>query len=404
MKRRNWMFGVIVSALVAVAGAASAAPMKVGVVIPLSGLTSQVGEKVKAAYQLAEQEINQAGGVNGEPIQFVFADHQGRPDVGAREAERLVEQEKVVALSGSYESGVTLAVAQVAERRKIPYLVPYSAANRITESGLKYTFRTRPPSRLWVDAMYKFLDVVAKQSDKSFAKIAILAEDGAYGQGTAEDIRQLAVNYGKQIVATETFKGGAQDLTAQISKIKAAGADAVLAASYLNDTMKAQQAMSLLQYKRPYMTLGTGQVDSGFFQLGELADGQVGTTAWLPDLKIKGATELQQKMKQKFNIDVNDDVAYAYAAAYVLKEAAEVRKSNEPASVRDVLASHTFVSERANLVPRTSGNLKFDEKGQANTVILVAQVQGGKWVSVWPEAIASTAAKIGGQWVPGDRR
>ena len=124
MKRRNWMFGVIVSALVAVAGAASAAPMKVGVVIPLSGLTSQVGEKVKAAYQLAEQEINQAGGVNGEPIQFVFADHQGRPDVGAREAERLVEQEKVVALSGSYESGVTLAVAQVAERRKSPYLVP----------------------------------------------------------------------------------------------------------------------------------------------------------------------------------------------------------------------------------------------------------------------------------------
>jgi branched-chain amino acid transport system substrate-binding protein len=398
------MFSVIVSALLAAAGSVSAGPMKVGVIIPLSGLTSQVGEKVKAAYQLAEQEINQAGGVNGEPIQFVFADHQGRPDVGAREAERLVEQEKVVALSGSYESGVTLAVAQVAERRKIPYIVPYSAANRITESGLKYTFRTRPPSRLWVDAMYKFLDVVAKQSGKSINKIAILAEDGAYGQGTAEDIRQLGVNYGKQIVATETFKGGAQDLTAQISKIKAAGADAVLAASYLNDTMKAQQTMSLLQYKLPYMTLGTGQVDNGFFQLGELADGQVGTTAWLPDIKIKGATELQQKMKQKFNIEVNDDIAYAYSAAFVLKEAAEVRKSNESASVRDVLASHTFVSAQANLVPRTSGNLKFDEKGQANTVILVAQAQGGKWVSVWPEAMASTAPKIGGQWVPGNRR
>jgi branched-chain amino acid transport system substrate-binding protein len=168
--------------------------------------------------------------------------------------------------------------------------------------------------------------------------------------------------------------------------------------------MKAQQTMSLLQYKLPYMTLGTGQVDNGFFQLGELADGQVGTTAWLPDIKIKGATELQQKMKQKFNIEVNDDIAYAYSAAFVLKEAAEVRKSNESASVRDVLASHTFVSAQANLVPRTSGNLKFDEKGQANTVILVAQAQGGKWVSVWPEAMASTAPKIGGQWVPGNRR
>src|SRR5690606_33180832 len=112
-----------------------------------------------------------AGGVAGEPLKFVFADHQGKPDIGAREAERLVEQENVSALTGSYESGVTLAVAQVAERRRIPYLVPYSAANLITESGLKYTFRTRPPSRLWVDAMYNFLEAAAKQSGKSIDKI-----------------------------------------------------------------------------------------------------------------------------------------------------------------------------------------------------------------------------------------
>jgi len=402
VKNRSSIYGVVAGALLAVVSGAWAAPTKVGVVIPLSGLTSQVGDKVKAGYLLAEQEINQAGGINGEPIQFVFADHQGKPDVGAREAERLVEQEKVVALTGSYESGVSLAVAQVAERRKIPYLVPYSASNRITESGLKYTFRTRPPSRLWVDAMYKYLDAAAKQSGKSIDKIGILAEDGAYGQGTSEDIKQLAAQYGKQIVATETFRGGAQDLTAQVSKIKAAGADAVLAASYLNDTMKALQTFSLLQYKRPYMTLGTGEVDAGFFQLGELADGQVGTTAWLPDIKLKGAAELGQRIKDKFKIDINDDVAYAYAAAYVLKEAAEVRKSNDPQIVRDVLASHTFVSEQANLVPRVGGNLKFDEKGQANTVILVAQAQGGKWVTIWPESVGSQAPKLG-QWVPGNR-
>ena len=400
----NWKHLTIgVVALVVFGGAAVAAPMKVGVIIPLSGLTAQIGEKVKAGYQLAEQEINAAGGVNGDPIQFIFADHQGKPDIGAREAERLIEQESVVALSGSYESGVTLAVAQVAERRKVPYLVPYSAANRITESGLKYTFRTRPPSRLWVDAMYKFLDASAKPSGKAIEKIAVFTEDGAYGQGTAQDIKAAAEQYGKKIVAAETFKGGAQDLNAQISKIKASGADAVLAASYLNDTMKALQTMNLLQFKRPYMTIGTGQVDSGFFQLGALAEGQVGTTAWLPDIKIKGAAELQQSMKQKFNIDANDDVAYAYSAAYVLREAAEVKKSSASDVVRDVLATHTFVSEQANIIPRTSGNLKFDEKGQANTVILVAQAQGGKWVSVWPDNIAGSIVKINGQWLPGNR-
>lgn len=404
MKWKNLLVRALGGAFVlsAVSSTAAFADTKVGVVIPLSGLTSQIGAKVKMAYEFAEQQINAAGGVNGEPLKFVFADHQGKPDVGAREAERLVEQEKVSALTGSYESGVTLAVAQVAERRHIPYLVPYSAANLITESGLKYTFRTRPPSRLWVDAMYNYLDAAAKQSGKSIEKIAILAEDGAYGQGTSADIKKLAEKHGKQVVATETFHGGAQDMTAQISKIKAAGADAILAASYLNDTMKALQTMALLQFKRPYLTIGTGEVDAGFFQLGDLAENQVGTTAWLPDIKLKGAAEFGKEFKAKYNIDVNDDIAYAYAAAYVYKEAVEVNKSADPQGVRDTLASHTFVSEQANLVPRDGGNLKFDEKGQANTVILVAQAQDGKWVTVWPEGIAGQTAKLG-QWVPGNR-
>ena len=166
MKRAKVFLATLAAGMFALSASGLAAPVKVGAVIPLSGLTSQIGEKVKAAYQLAEQEINAAGGINGEPLQFVFADHQGKPDIGAREAERLVEQEKVVALTGSYESGVTLAVAQVAERRKVPYLVPYSASNRITESGLKYTYRTRPPSRLWVDAMFRYLDAAGKQSGK----------------------------------------------------------------------------------------------------------------------------------------------------------------------------------------------------------------------------------------------
>lgn len=402
MQRAPWKSVALATALSLSSAVVMAAPVKVGVVIPLSGLTSQIGDKVKAAYTLAQEEINAAGGVNGEPIQFVFADHQGKPDVGAREAERLVEQEKVQALTGSYESGVTLAVAQVAERRKVPYLVPYSAANRITESGLKYTFRTRPPSRIWVDTMFQYLDAAAKQSGKSIDKIAILSEDGAYGQGTAQDIKDAAARYKKQIVAAETFHGGAQDMTAQISKIKASGADAVLAASYLNDTMKAMQTMNLLQFKRPYMTIGTGQVDAGFFQLGALAENQVGTTAWLADMKLPGAADLAKRVKDKLKLDINDDIAYAYAAAYVYKEAAEVKKSTAPEAVREALATHTFVSERANLVPRKGGNLKFDEKGQANTVILAAQAQDGKWVTVFPPELAGAPNKIG-QWVPGNR-
>ncbi|ABE36740.1 receptor ligand binding region family protein [Paraburkholderia xenovorans LB400] len=401
MQRARFVTIALVLTLACYAAAAEAV-VKVGVVIPLSGMTSQIGDKVKAAYSLAQQEINAAGGINGEPLQFVFADHQGKPDVGAREAERLIEQDKVQALTGSYESGVTLAVAQVAERRKVPYLVPYSAADRITESGFRYTFRTRPPSRVWVDTMFDYLASAAAQSGKPFNTVAILSEDGAYGQGIVEDIRQSAAAHHKQIVDVETFHGGAQDLTAQISKIRASGADAILAASYLNDTMKAVQTMNMLQFRRPYMTIGTGEIDAGFFQLGPLAENQVGTTAWLPDIKVPGAADFAARVKNALKIDANDDVAYAYSSAYVYKEAVEAGKSAAPEAVRQALATHTFTSARANLVPHQGAYLKFDAKGQANTVILAAQAQGGRWVTVWPAALAGASNRLG-QWVPGNR-
>lgn len=374
-------------------------PIKIGAVIPLTGASSQIGEQVKKGYELAEEKINANGGVkafDGAKIEFVYADHTGKPDVGAREAQRLFNDEKVVMLTGSYESGVTMAVAQASERLGVPYLVPYSAGNTITESGFKYTFRTRPPSKVWVEAQYNFLKYLNSDKGKNITKVAALWEDGAWGQGAGKDINTIGADLGMELVTDVSFRSGSQDLSTQLTKIKASGADAILAASYLNDTMKAQQTMESLDFKRPYITIGTTEVHDDFFQLGDLAEGQVGSTAWLPDIS-EIATSVGQEFKEKYGNSMNDDAAYAYSAAYIILEALEKTGSIDKAKLTETFRTTEFTSPDANIIPTKEGKIKFNEKGQADALIMIAQAQNGEWVTVWPSNYASKEF-IDSQW------
>jgi branched-chain amino acid transport system substrate-binding protein len=374
-------------------------PIKIGVVIPLSGPSAQIGEQVKRGYDLASEKINASGGVKafgGAKIEFVYSDHTGQPDVGAREAQRLLKDEKVVMLTGSYESGVTMAVAQASERLGVPYLVPYSAGNIITESGFKYTFRTRPPSKVWVETQFNFLKYLNKEKGKNIKKVAALWEDGAWGQGTVKDIKVIGEKQGMEVVADVSFRSGSQDLSTQLTKVKASGADAIIAASYLNDTMKAQQTMASLNYKRPYISIGTTEVHDNFFQLGDLAEGQVGSTAWLPDISEKAA-EVGKEFEAKFGNPMNDDAAYAYSAAYIILEALEKSGSIDKSKLTETFKSTEFTSPDANIIPTKEGKITFNENGQADALIMIAQAQKGKWVTVWPSDYASKEF-IDSQW------
>lgn len=372
--------------------------VKIGVVIPLTGASSQIGAQVQKGYDLAEEKINAAGGIEslgGAKIEFVYADHTSKPDVGAREAQRLID-EGVAMITGSYETGVTMSVAQAAERLKVPYLVPYTAGNSITESGFTYTFRTRPPSTVWVTAQYDFLTYLNEEHGKNIKKVAALWEDGAWGQGTGEDIINIGKEKGFEVAADVSFKSNSQDLSPQLTKIKASGAEAILAASYLGDTMKAQQTMSSLNFKRPYMSIGTTEVHDDFFQLGDLAEGQVGSSAWLPDINEK-STEVGKEFEEKFGVPMNDDAAYAYSAAYIILEALEATGSLDKEQLTEVFRTKEFVSEDANIIPTKDGVIKFNEKGQSEGVIIIAQAQDGNWVTVWPQAYASSEFRDG-QW------
>ena len=155
--------------------------IKIGVIYPLTGPAASTGAELKSALELAADIVNNgarlrdlpfaAGGglpnLKGAKIKLIFADHQGNPQTGATEAERLISQEKVVALVGSYNSAVTATASQIAERAGVPFLNPESSSATLTQRGFKWFFRTTPHDDLFVHNFFDFLkELEAKKGIK----------------------------------------------------------------------------------------------------------------------------------------------------------------------------------------------------------------------------------------------
>ena len=381
------------------AGGEEDGPLRIGVVIPLSGATAEIGEQVRSGYELARQEINQGGGIGGRQLEFVYADHTGDPATGAREARRLIRQEGVAALTGSYESGVTIVVAQTAEQAQVPYLVPYSSATSITNSGFRYTFRTRPALPVWSQTMVEFLTWQADNGGVPVDRVGLLVDDTEYGQTAAEAYENAAERAGLEVSSTETFEQGETNLAPQATRLRSGGADAILAASYLQSSIGAIRTLDSLDFRVPYMTVGTGIVAPGFFDLGPLAEGVTSSTSWASTLESR-TSESSQAFDRRFREQVGrpptDDAAYAYSAAFVLEEAVEKGDGASPAAITETLRTGEFTSPQANVIPAEGGSISFDEKGQANTTIVMAQAQGDEWVVVFPEEFAAAELETGG--------
>jgi branched-chain amino acid transport system substrate-binding protein len=366
----------------------SGGEVTVGVVIPLSGPTSSVGELIRHGYEMAEAEINEAGGIDGQDLKFEYGDHTGDPATGAREARTLVQQKGAVALTGSYESGVTLVVAQSAEQLKVPYVVPYSSATSITDSGFTYTFRTRPPLPEWSKTMSEFLVWSGENGGEPVSKVGLLVDGTEYGQTAQAAYEEAAQAAGLEVVGTRTLEQGQTNLSAQLTQLRQSGAQAIYASTYLDSSMGAIRTMDSLGWQVPYMTVGSGIVHPAFFDLGGLAEGVTSSTSWSASLDSEPSREFAKAYEEEYNEVATDDAAYAYAAAYLIKEAVEKAGDVSAESIAESLRSDEFTSPQANIIP-TGGTLKFDEKGQAHPSILMAQAQGGEWKVVYPEEFAA---------------
>jgi branched-chain amino acid transport system substrate-binding protein len=373
--------------------AAQASKVRIGVVLPLSGQFALGGQNVKRGYDLAAEELNKAGGVKalgGAQIELVYADNQGKQDVAIGETERLIQQENVSAIMGSWHSPSTIAGTQAAERHKTPWIVEVASADVVVERGFKYVTRVNVKGSWYGEAPVDFLDYAKSALKQKIERVAIMFTDDDWGRSSVgKGTKDALKKRGYEIVEEIAYPSASQDVTTYINKIKAARPDAFVITSFPNDALLVGRTVEQLSLKVP---IAVG-VSSGYAlptfrtNLGPAAEKWFIVGGWNPD--IPGAKPLADKFKAKFNVDMNEHSALAYQTLFVLEEAIEQAKSTDRDKINDAL--HAIKIEPGPLMVMPYEKIEFDKTGQnPHARELILQVRGGEPVTVWPEKYASS--------------
>src|SRR5689334_22972326 len=267
----NWaprIFAAFLALALAAPGLA-AEPVKVGLLSPLSGNSASAGNSGKAAVELAVEIVNEAHpelkgiplaeaaglpNLGGAKIELVVADHQGNPSTGQSQALRLITQEKVVALTGAYQSNVTFTASAVAERYGIPFVNGESVAANLTERGFKWFFRVTPVASDFANNYMQFLNDMKKAGQK-VESIAIVNENTDYGTSVAGSVAAAAKQAGFQLAAQIPYNANSTDVAAQVLQLKDKNPSVIIFISYTADTILYMKTLRNLEYL-PAMIIG----------------------------------------------------------------------------------------------------------------------------------------------------
>jgi branched-subunit amino acid ABC-type transport system permease component/ABC-type branched-subunit amino acid transport system substrate-binding protein len=369
-------------------------PLKIGVLVPLTGATAADGERLLKAHELAAREINAAGGITalgGARVELVVADTQSKPETGRSEAERLISRRGVSAVLGAWASAVTIPSMQVAERYRTPFIVTSAVTDSITEQGLQFVFRVSPKGSWAARDVVGFIRYL-RQKGIAITRVAIAYEDGPFGQAVSNGYKATLPRHGIAIVAEETFRTGSPDLSTQAAKLKASRADLVLIVCYVDDESVLLRALTAQRYKPLVLGYGGGHVHPTLLQLGPSVEGTFGIVEWMADVRKPATEQFVRAYEAAYGTAPLSNAAQAYAATWAVALAAEAAGSRDRIRLRNALR-HLKVSEGpASLLPNDA--LAFDEHGQNHVGNVMSQVIDGRFVTVWPEAVASQPVKL----------
>jgi branched-chain amino acid transport system substrate-binding protein len=368
--------------------------VKIGNVEPLSGPSASVGQQGKNAREMAVEEINAAGGIKslgGAKLELIYADSKSDPNVGVTETERLINTDKVHIVTGCWNSGVTYPATAVAERYGVPFVVPVSVRDTITERGFKYVFRIAAKDSWWTRDQFTFLKDMKEEFGTELKTVAFVYENGDWGTGFAAQWKTLAQEAGYEIVLDEPYPSTATDLTPVVNKIRRAKPDVLLLTSNAADAVLITN--TLADYKvTPKVVLGSGggHADPTFISgTSGNAKFMFDIVEWETDVNKPGAKETNDKYKAKYGSNLTGEAVDAYVAMYVIADALERAASLEPAKIRDALAATDLKTGPAAIVAYDS--IKFDATGQnENAALAIVQIndlgQGLERITVWPKA------------------
>ena len=372
---------VVVSILCILMMAASpvlaADTIKVGAILAVTGPASFLGAPEAKTLEMMTEEINKKGGIMGKKIDLIIKDSGASPEKALSFAKQLIEEDKVLAIIGPSTSGETMKIKNVAEEGKT-ILLSCAAAEVIVNPVAKYVFKTPQNDSF---AVIKIFDQMKKMK---ISKIGVLSSNTGFGQAGKAQIEKMAPQHGLQIVANEVYDTAATDLTAEVTKVKASGAQAIV-----NWSIEPAQAIVIknarqIGFKGPiFQSHGFGNIK--YVQAaGPAADGVI-----FPAGRLLVANELPKSNKQKavlmaykkdyerrFKEDASTFGGHAYDAMLILTKAIEKAHSTNEEAVRNAI-------ENLKGVVGTGGIFNFspqDHNGLSIESFEMLTVKKGKFV------------------------
>jgi branched-chain amino acid transport system substrate-binding protein len=339
-------------------------------------MRSHFGDSMKKGIEMALEDVNGSGSMKAKMV-CCFEDDCGEPDKAREAARRLVRDRKVKALVGSYSNLCTLAVAEVAEKMKTPFISPSSASDTISTSGYRWVFRMNAPAPHYALTILDFLTNVLQVH-----KIALLYENDDFGVKTGELIKGYAKEMKCTVTADAMYDPATPDFSPVLKTFRDKKPQVLLMISHIEDAVKLVKTARRLKVGQALAGCGAGFATSKFISLGGKDVEQVFTlTQWNADVNWPGAVDFTSKFKARFGHMPEYHSAETYATIQVLASAL----FQKPGMSRDDLR-HRLKNIDVDTV---FGAIRFENyqnyTNQNSHPLLVQQVQNGRFVLVWPQ-------------------
>jgi branched-chain amino acid transport system substrate-binding protein len=377
---------------------AQGAPLKVGVLLPRSGAQAGIGQDCQRGVELAPAIFKELG---LPELAIMNADTETNVEVARARAEKLINDGAQL-LVGAFDSGQSTAIAQVAEQKGIPFVINIAAAPQITEQGYKFVFRNFPTAPMILSDAFANQKELFEASGAAPKSVVFMHVNDTFGTSMQQGINAVLPRFNMpyKIVEQIAYDPTARDLSVEVAKAKATGAEALLMVSRLNDAILITRELVKQRWSpMVVLSMGPGWYEDQYLKtLGKLSDGPMSFVPWY-DPNKKLSKQLEAALAKAYpGINMNTNHVFTFEALLVAADAFKRARSTDPKALADAIRA-TNISDNVSI----GAGIQFDAKGQNDKLKNAAiQNRGGKLLTIAPKAASNAKPEL--PMSPYDRR
>ncbi|HUI44397.1 MAG TPA: ABC transporter substrate-binding protein [Nitrospirota bacterium] len=362
---------LIMTLLFVMPAVALAGTVKLGFINSITGPEAPIGENLTNGVTLAIEDLK----TKGIDVDLITEDDTGKPDKSLAAFEKLATRDKVTGIVGPYTSATANADAKMAERYKVPLIVPAASKEEITRQGFKWVYRVSGTTGDYAGVLFDLATTLGKPKT-----LAILNENSDFGVSGAKSAKAIAEQKGIKVVFEEAYSPGSPDYRSTLAQVKAANPDLVFMVSYAADAiLLMRQSREIGLTPMAFLGAGAGFSIAQFAKEKDISQGVFSSTQWTKDAPWPGSKEWYERYVKQFGKPPTYHAACAYESMMIMGQAAAAAGGDRE-KTREALHTGKWNG--------ILGEVRFQDyngyQNQRKAVMLVEQVQNGHHETVWP--------------------